>query len=203
MNLPKSMRNGLWADLLLVLVLALLLVLLRTLGPQESLESRNLPRHGSPPDAAQPAQQLAQAGTLASKPAPPLAQKAGSRWVSQSDTINGERISDPIIIERIERIAAGVPAHLLADHPPAPGVRYLAHGFGPGDDAAIFYGLFHHAAAALAFGCALDHHLADRCDMAPVSATAAYEEPPGVRCVPLRLALGAPSYEPDRCEASG
>lgn len=203
MNLSNVTRNGLWADLLMVLVLALLLMLLRTLGPQESLKARNLPRPSSPQDAAPPVQRLAREGSSAASPAPLQPQRVGTAFVSTRDTINGERISDPVIIERIERIAAVVPSHLLANHPPAPGVRYLAHGFGPGNDAPIFYGLFEQAAAALAFGCALDDHLAERCALIPVTAAAAYEEPPGVRCVPLRLALGAASYEPDRCEASG
>jgi len=203
MNPPKVIRHGLLADLLLALVLALLLVLLRTLGPQESLKSGSMRRHGPPPDAAQSAQGPALERAPAARAVPPQTRLPGSPFVSARDTINGERIVDPILIERIERIAAGVPSHLLAPHLPAPGVRYLAHGFGPGDDAPIFYGSFQQAAAALAFGCALDDHLADRCAPLEVSATAAYEDPPGVRCVPLGLALGAPSYEPDRCEASG
>ncbi len=200
----KVTRNGLWADLLLVLVLALLLMLLRTLGPQESLKSSNLPRVGSPPHAAPPVpQRLALRVSSAASPAPLERPRVGTAFVGARDTINGERISDPAIIERIERIAAGVPSHLLARHSSAPSVRYLAHGFGAEDDAPIFYGLFEQAAAALAFGCALDDHLAERCTWAPVTAAAAYEELPGVRCVPLRLALGASAYEPDRCEASG
>jgi len=125
-------------------------------------------------------------------------------FVTVHDTINGEGITDQFLIRRIERIAAAVPSHLLASHSSGPRVRYVAQGFGPGDDAPIFHGVFRHPAAALAFGCALDHDLGNRCDVTPVArASAAYEEFPGIRCVPMQLALGASAYEPDRCGAAG
>jgi hypothetical protein len=129
---------------------------------------------------------------------------AGRSFIDARDTINGQRITDPVVIERIERIAAGVPLHLLDDAPRAAQVRYLAHAFESGDDAAISYGIFRGAAAALAFGCALDDDLVDRCELTPVAATpAAYVDGAGLRCAPMRVALGAPAYEPDRCEVDG
>jgi len=125
-------------------------------------------------------------------------------FVTVHDTINGEGITDPQLIRRIEQIAAAVPPHLLAPHLPGARIRYVAQGFGSGDEAPIFHGVFRHPAAALAFGCALDDDLGDRCGFTPVAVeSAAYEEIPGIRCVPMRLALGASAYEPDRCGASG
>lgn len=133
-----------------------------------------------------------------SRPAPP----DPHRLVTGQDTINGHRIEDRALIERIERIAAHAPAEALAGHRSGPGVRYLAHAFTAGDDAAISYGLFREPAAALAFGCAIDADLARRCPIAAVDRhQAAYEDVPGVRCEPMRIALGAPAYEPDRCES--
>ena len=121
--------------------------------------------------------------------------------VTARDSVNGHRIADRDLIERIERFAAQVPAEMLAGHRPDRGVRYLAHAFASGDDAAISYGLFHEPAAALAFGCALDADLAGRCAVAAVDRVQApYEDAPGVRCEPMGIALGAPAYEPDRCE---
>ena len=127
---------------------------------------------------------------------------AGQSFVTARDTINGYGIADRAIIARIDRVAAQIPAPALAGHRSGPGVRYLAHAFQAGDDAAISYGLFHEPAAALAFGCALDADLAGECGITPVEpAQAAYEELPGVRCEPMGIALGAPAYEPDRCES--
>jgi len=137
-------------------------------------------------------------------PAIPAGHAASRRLVSNADTINGAVIVDPAIVERIERIASSVPAHLLADHRPGAQVRYLAHAFGADDDAAVSYGVFREPAAALAFGCALDDHLKAPCALVePMAGTAAYADLPGVRCTPMRLALGAPAYEPDRCEPDG
>lgn len=156
------------------------------------------------------------AGLPADPPAPRADPKAGQRrqavaqharpadhrFLTAHDTINGDRIADPLVIARIERIAAGVPPQLLSGQPRGANVRYLAHAFGGTDDAAISYGIFQEPAAALAFGCALDDHLVDRCGIAALTMEhAAYENPPGVHCQPIRLALGAPAYEPDRCEA--
>ena len=125
-------------------------------------------------------------------------------FVLAGDSINGERITDRALVERIERIAAAVPRDLLAGVSAEAHVRYVAHGFGGGDDAPIYYGVFREPAAALAFGCALDEHFAHACEPAPLMSRAAvYEDPPGVHCRPMRLAMGAPVYEPDRCEAGG
>jgi hypothetical protein len=129
------------------------------------------------------------------------------RFVLAGDSINGEPLRDTVLVERIERIAAAVPADLLAGASPAPQVRYLAHAFGAGDDAPIYYGLFREPAAALAFGCALDEALEAGCEPVPLAAATSapdppvFEDAPGVLCRPMRLALGAPAYEPDRCEA--
>ena len=127
----------------------------------------------------------------------------GRRLVSSKDTINGEAITDAAVLQRIEQAAAALPAHLLADHQPGAQVRYLAHSFGSDDDAAVAYGVFREPAAALAFGCALDDHLNRPCKLVEPAAGRAYEDVPGVRCTPMGLALGAPAYEPDRCEPAG
>ena len=180
-------------DLRLALLLLILLALLRTFGPQESLRQKQ-------PDPAveQPRQSAAQAPNHT--PAP--GHTSAPRYVSRADTVNGERLADPVLAERIERIAATLPPHLLAGVGHSANSRYLAHGFGAGDDAPIFYGLFREPAAALAFGCAVDDHLADTCPVVKPSSTgSAYEDPSGVRCTPLGIALGSASYEPDRCEA--
>jgi hypothetical protein len=128
-------------------------------------------------------------------------------FVRAGDTINGEPLRDAVLVGRIERIAAGLPAELLSGATAAPHVRYLAQAFGAGDDPPIYYGLFREPAAALAFGCALDEALAGGCQPVQLAAAsssvfdAAFEDPPGVQCRPMRLALGAAAYEPDRCEA--
>jgi len=130
--------------------------------------------------------------------------KSTTAFVTVHDTVNGEGITDPFLIRRIEQIAAAVPSHLLAPYSLGVRVRYVAQGFGAGDDAPIFQGVFRHPAAALAFGCALDDDLVNRCDLTPVAVkSVAYEEVPGIRCVPMHLALGASAYEPDRCGAAG
>jgi len=123
--------------------------------------------------------------------------------ITPDDTINGEQLTDRSLAERIEQIAAGIPSHLLADYPRGARIRYLAQSFGAGDDAPIFHGVFRDPAAALAFGCALDEDLSNRCGITPpVEGSAVFEEEvPGVYCEPMRLALGAPAYEPDRCDA--
>ena len=186
-QLRRRIPSSLLSNLLLAILLAVLLTLLRVLGPQESLRA---PRLQASPDlvpAAQPA--IVEAAT-------------SRRFVLPGDTINGEHIGDALIVGRIERIAATLPAELLADAPRAPHVRYLAHAFGAGDDAPNYYGMFREPAAALAFGCALDEALARGCEPVPLGAApAALEDPPGVHCRPMGLALGAPVYEPDRCEA--
>ena len=124
-------------------------------------------------------------------------------YIAPDDTINGEQLTDRTLAQRIEQIAAGIPSHLLADHPRGARIRYLAQSFGAGDDAPIFHGVFRDPAAALAFGCALDEDLSNRCGITPPAegSTVFEEEVPGVHCEPMRLALGAPAYEPDRCQA--
>ena len=208
--LRKVIPDGLVPNLLLALVLVILLTLLRTFVPQESLKAKAASRQPTEKAQRKAAQLPAVVRTGASIPAP--ASDTGSRGplpvsrplVTAHDTINGDRISDPALIERIERIAATVPQHLLTGNPRAMHIRYLAQGFGPGDDAPISYGIFREPAVALAFGCALDADLADRCVLTPVSAASEDNgAPPGVHCVPMRLAFGAPAYEPDRCEANG
>jgi hypothetical protein len=189
-SVPKAMMPHLLLALLLVVMLVLL-VLLGTSGPQQSLR-------------ASKASRLADASrTSADSPAPTAAPETGRR-VTARDTINGQAISDPVIVQRIERIAAALPAETLASIPQVAHVWYLAHGFGPGDDAPIFYGAFQAPAAALAFGCAIEGRAVGACSLSPVApAASTYEDPPGVRCTPLRLAFGAPAYEPDRCESGG
>lgn len=138
------------------------------------------------------------------KAAPASSGSVTASFVTAGDTINGDRITDPALIRRIERIAAGVPSNLLSSHSRAARVRYLAQGFGAGDEAPILQGVFRDPAAALAFGCALDDDLGGDCAITAVAGgSAAYEELPGVTCVPMRLALGAAAYEPDRCETGG
>lgn len=196
----RLISHPLASDLLLGLVLAILLVLLRTLVPQESLKAKAASRTSPAGTAGQDA-----GGRDAGARVEPgrAAAPPGAPFVTAGDTINGDRITDRLVVDRIERIAATVPMHLLAGSRPASHVRYLAQGFGPGDDAPVFYGVFREPAAALAFGCALDDHLADACVLAPVTSLgSAGEYPPGVQCVPMGLAFGAPAYEPDRCEAS-
>jgi hypothetical protein len=174
--------------LLLALLLVVLLAMLRVWGPQERFVAPALP------------------GAAAAKPASePASRPVTSRgFVLAGDSINGEPITDRALVERIERIAAAVPLDLLAGEPAATHVRYVAHGFGDGDDAPIYYGVFREPAAALAFGCALDEHFAQACEPVPLmTRAAAYEDPPGIHCRPMRLAMGAPVYEPDRCEAGG
>ena len=186
----RRIPSSLLSNLLLAILLAVLLVLLRILGPQESLRAPRLP---ASPDLAPGAQPAVAAAAAAA---------TSRRFVLPGDTINGEHIRDALVVGRIERIAAGLPAELLADAPRAPHVRYLAHAFGAGDDAPIYYGMFREPAAALAFGCALDEALARGCEPAPLAAaSSALEDPPGVHCRPMGLALGAAVYEPDRCEA--
>jgi hypothetical protein len=125
------------------------------------------------------------------------------RVVTAGDTINGSLITDPDIIDRINHVATRIPAAMLARHYRTPGVRYLAQAFSAGDDTAVSYGLFRDPAAALAFGCALDADLSLPCEITPAGPMqSAYEDAPGVTCVPMGIALGAPAYEPDRCEAS-
>lgn len=125
-------------------------------------------------------------------------------FVTARDTINGLRIANPEIVDRIDRIAVRVPVAVLAGNRRGKHVWYLAHAFTAGDDASIEYGVFAEPAAALAFGCARDSDLADACEMVDdIPAHSPYEDPPGVRCVPMRIALGAPAYEPDRCETAG
>lgn len=186
--LRGRIASSLLSNLLLAILLAGLVALLRVLGPQESLRA---PRISAAPDPS-PAAGASVAAASSSR-----------RFVLPGDTINGEAIRDALIVDRIERIAASLPAELLPNPQPAPQVRYLAHAFGPGDDAPIYYGMFREPAAALAFGCALDEALAHGCESAPLAAAPPiFEDPPGVRCQPLGLALGAPVYEPDRCEAA-
>lgn len=185
-------------NLLLALALAALLALLLELGPQEGFRSDAGEQRADVPGGG--------SGAPSAPPAPPIppAARASPIFLSAQDTINGERISDPLLIQRIERIAAGLPARRLGSHQRAPRVRYLAQGFGRGDDAQIFYGVFREPAAALAFGCAVDDDLSDRCDITPVAqAAAGYDDDTGLHCEPMRLALGAAAYEPDRCEAGG
>lgn len=195
-------------DLLLTLSLLVFLVLLRTLAPQQ-------PYPAQPATPAAPTQ-LEQvpaapraAGEFALQPPRALSTDAapassGRPFVTKGDTINGEFIDDPVLVQRIERLAAAIPPGLLAGTPRVSGVRYLAHGFDAGDDASISYGLFRDPAAALAFGCAIDEHLLADCGLVPVTGPRGFhEDPPGVQCQPLGLALGAAAYEPDRCEASG
>ena len=200
---PSSLRS----NLLLALLLVVLLALLRVLGPQERLTATRL----AGPSAGGPAPQPAtDSPPVQSSDGPPaLAPSAPSasvtrlrRFVLAGDTVNGEPLTDLALIERIERIAASVPANLLVGASRAPHVRYLSHASGAGDDAAVYYGMFREPAAALVFGCALDGSLESRCTPAPLVAdAAAYEDPPGVSCRPMRLALGASIHEPDRCEA--
>jgi hypothetical protein len=180
-QLCRRLPSSLLSNLLLAVLLAALLALLRILGPQERLAALRLPVASDP----------AVASAVASR-----------RFVLPGDTINGEPLGDAVIVDRIEQIAAALPAELLAGASRAPHVRYLAHAFGGGDDAPIYYGMFHEPAAALAFGCAIDEALAHGCEPAPLAAaSSSSEDPPGVHCRPMRLALGAPVYEPDRCEA--
>lgn len=130
--------------------------------------------------------------------------QTGSSLITDRDTIDGQDISDRDVIERIEQIASRIPLRLLEGHRPGRGVQYLAHAFSGDDVAAVSLGVFRDPAAALAFGCALDPHLAGRCELTPVdSGLPAYEGSSGERCTPMGLAVGAPVYEPDRCEAIG
>jgi hypothetical protein len=108
------------------------------------------------------------------------------------------------VVARIERVAASLPPGLLALQPRSPAIRYVAQAFGGGDQAPVFSAVFADPAAALAFGCALEEDLAYPCEIVPATvAPQPYEVIPGVRCVPMRLAVGAAAFEPDRCEASG
>ena len=205
-QLRGTILPSLLSNLLLALLMVCALALLRIWGPQESLRLRASP--GSPGSSAPSPPSASSAGQPpGQEPAEATAHAAPSgagirRFVLVGDTINGEPIADPVIVERIERVAASVPAELLAGASRAPHVRYAAHAFGASDDAPIYYGVFRDPAAALAFGCALDDIFAAACEPAPVMAiAAAYEDPPGVQCRPMRVALGTSAYEPDRCEA--
>jgi hypothetical protein len=129
---------------------------------------------------------------------------SGRVFLGAQDTVNGQPITDPVLIRRIETIAHGLPPGLLASHGRAAQVRYLAQGFEAGDDAPTSYGVFRDPAAALAFGCAMDDDLAGRCEFTPVAPSALpHDDAAGVHCVPMGLALGAAVYEPDRCEQGG
>jgi hypothetical protein len=206
MHLRPSIVAPLLPHLLLALLLVLMLVLLRTLGLQERLRASKPP----PGRAAAPAFDAAPASAAL----PARAPGTSRGFVAAGDTINGQIIGDPVIVERIERIAAALPADLLAKLPHAGQARYLAHGFGPGDDAPIYYGVFKAPAAALAFGCAVEDLPVDACKASPLpppslaspatpagAATGPYQDASAMQCTPLRLAFGAPAYEPDRCEA--
>lgn len=201
-QLRRFIPSSLLSNLLLALLLACLLALLRVLGPQESLKA---PRVAGPLDSSKttrPAVTPPPPEPVRAPTSSAVAAANPQRFVLAGDTINGEPLTDNVIVERIERIAAAVPADLLEGVSREPHVRYLSQAFGAGDDAPVYYGMFREPAAALAFGCALDETLAGSCEPAPVAVGAiAYEDPPGVHCRPLRLALGAPVYEPDRCEA--
>lgn len=159
-----------------------------------------------------------------------------SGFVGIRDTIDGNAVTDPALIERIERVAAGIPETSVAGLPRGPGVRYLAQGFTAGDDPGLTEGWFEDPAAALAFGCALDDETEQACDFSDaLPATHAFESAgspgdgipvtdgvadgvadrladtgagpgrllPGWRCQPLGMAIGAPAFEPDRCEWDG
>lgn len=158
---------------------------------------------GSPPAIASWTDVAASAPAGHARPATRWRQ-TGPSYITDRDTIDGQRITDPGVIERIERIASQIPSRVLEGHRAGRGVQYLAHAFSGDDVAAVSLGVFRHPAAALAFGCALDPHFAGRCELAPVDSwQAAYGDSPGERCTPMRLAIGAPVYEPDKCEAIG
>ncbi len=221
-------RKPLVSHLLLALLLVVLLAMLRVWGPQErfvapaptgaaagepSVERVGEQAAGqggrqlaAPPENARSDISLSSLSSLSRCASGASAARSvtARAFVLAGDSINGERITDRALVERIERIAAAVPRDLLAGVSAEAHVRYVAHGFGGGDDAPIYYGVFREPAAALAFGCALDEHFAHACEPAPLMSRAAvYEDPPGVHCRPMRLAMGAPVYEPDRCEAGG
>jgi hypothetical protein len=228
-HLPEP--KPLVTNMLLALLLVVLLAVLRVWGPQERFVAPAVPetvagkpasepirlpggeqvtdqaagqvrqRFAAPPAGGQPDSTPSALSRLSA----PAARSVTSRgFVLAGDSINGEPITDRDLVERIERIAAAVPLDLLAGEAAAPHVRYVAHGFGGGDDAPIYYGVFREPAAALAFGCALDEHFAQACEPAPlITRAASHEDPPGVHCRPVRLAMGAPVYEPDRCESGG
>ena len=198
-RLRSTILPSLLSNLLLAVLLVVALALLHIWGPQESLRR---PRSSAPSttSASQPLGQGHEPAQATAHVVP--TGTAIRRFVLMGDTINGEPITDPVVVGRIERVAASVPAELLAGASRAPHVRYAAQAFGASDDAPIYYGVFRDPTAALAFGCALDDIFAAACEPAPVVAAAsAYEDPPGVQCRPMRVALGAPAYEPDRCEA--
>lgn len=190
--------------LLLALLLVVLLAMLRIWGPQESLKAS---RSSGPSASGSEPAALAMPATWATGATSGASSDAGwsigrRRFVLAGDTINGEPLVDAMIVQRIERIAASVPADLLSVVSREPHVRYMSQAFGASDDAPVYYGVFREPAAALAFGCALDEALDSDCKPVPLLAGAvAYEDPPGVQCQPMRIALGAPVYEPDRCEA--
>jgi hypothetical protein len=86
--------------------------------------------------------------------------------------------------------------------------------FTAGDDPGMSEGWFEDPRAALAFGCAMDEEIGSECgrteDTARLLAlpTAESEAVPeastsGRRCRPIGIALGAPAFEPDRCEWAG
>ncbi|MGE0800140.1 MAG: hypothetical protein AB7G13_35270 [Lautropia sp.] len=137
-------------------------------------------------------------------------------YVSPRDTIDGEPIRDPALIDRIERLAqslrerlAAIPAVAAeAQTEPRRGVVYLTLAGASEHDGTVEYGAFAHPLAALAFGCARDPAFADG-ECAPIVAAppvavlpAVAIELPGLACTPLGIALGAPSYEPERCRVT-
>jgi hypothetical protein len=117
---------------------------------------------------------------------------------------------------------------VLAGQARDPRVRYLAQAFTPGDDPGLTEGWFEDPAAALAFGCAVEDDASLACGNAdgyvtPAGESALAADPsglagasmssygavpvdglaPGWRCEPMGVAVGAPAFEPNRCDRPG
>jgi hypothetical protein len=148
--------------------------------------------------------------------------------LGSGDTIDGHPILDNAFIERMQQVATLIPPTVLADKAKDPRVRYLAQAFTPGDDPGLTEGWFEDPAAALAFGCAVEDDASPACVNADgnpelgVDSGLAADPPglggdslstyggvpsddlaPGWRCSRLGVAIGAPVFEPDRCDRTG
>jgi hypothetical protein len=148
--------------------------------------------------------------------------------LGSGDTIDGHPILDDAFIERMQQVATRIPPSLLAGKAKDPRIRYLAQAFTPGDDPGLSEGWFEDPAAALAFGCAVDDDASVACATAdgipeltvdaglaadPTGLGGAslstyggvpVDDPaPGWRCSRLGVAIGAPAFEPDRCDRTG